>query len=697
MLYLNRKSANESISKYKLLTAYGGPGSIVHTQYGSIIISCIEEWGFLNKVEQLNKRAINQGKNDNQRIEYVVYEAREKENGGIGISNDDRLLKALKKDKELINLEFLVLVPDIEVATHNNKINDEGERIAIPSSYMPKVFLDNNQNYKAYNKWHREWIGNSDNNDPYGTKFHPPKFILNNNSDRPFNLRQDNIVLICEHGHISDFPWSKFLRWRVENPTEIYDEAPANVFSFQDCCDSPKIKISSNTANASGFDGKWLGCRNCGKGKSLKGLMNVKIKCPGHKPWESETFNDNSNYPYSGNFEARSRGPKSELCFNDKPMKVVLTTGNNIYYSRIKSSIFLHDELFQSPLELKINELELRKNQAIIYEDFMLAQDLKREIDKLSSDLRPEESLLPDSQLEVEYRYQEFQAFHQDESLLNKQPRDLKVKDVTDNLRENKQFGVDGNLEKYFERILRIDNLKITSAQLDFSRVVPIDADAENVKPKNIFRNNKEDVIVYPAVENFGEGIFFSFNKQLIDEFSKENPLLIEFAQQLNKLQQNSNDFSKGAIDFAVVMNWQLYLVHTFAHLVMRELEFRCGYPTASLSERIYVSNDADTQMYGCLIYTAEGAEGSMGGIIAQTRPLNLNNLLKSALLRATICNSDPLCWESEGQGLFDLNFSSCFSCSLVSETSCEYRNLYLDRKLLVDEKSGFFKDLVTL
>ena len=36
--------------------------------------------------------------------------------------------------------------------------------------------------------------------------------------------------------------------------------------------------------------------------------------------------------------------------------------------------------------------------------------------------------------------------------------------------------------------------MKITSAQLDFSRVVPIDADAENAHPKNIFRRRKEKV-----------------------------------------------------------------------------------------------------------------------------------------------------------------------------------------------------------
>jgi hypothetical protein len=84
-----------------------------------------------------------------------------------------------------------------------------------------------------------------------------------------------------------------------------------------------------------------------------------------------------------------------------------------------------------------------------------------------------------------------------------------------------------------------------------------------------------------------------------------------------------------------------------------------------------------------------------MGGVIAQTSNGNLNILIKSALKRATICNSDPLCWNSSGQGLFDLNLAACFSCGLVSETSCELRNIYLDRIVLIDPDLGFFKELV--
>jgi len=691
-VYYQNNQANESVSKYKLISAYGGPGSIVHTQYGSVIISCIEEWGFLKRVLEIHQEFISKGTPEKEMHQKVSEDARLERNGKIGVSNDHRLLESLQDRKKLENLEYLVLVPDIEIITHSNKIKDSGEKIAIPSTYMPKVFSDKSNNYYYYSYWYKKWVKRKENNDNYGKNFHPPKYVFNEEKGWTNDLKQDNIILLCEHGHISDFPWSKFLRWRKEEPLAIYEDAPVTLLEKQDCCNNPNIKITSNTGNASGYDGKWLKCSNCTQGTSLKGLMNVKIKCLGHMPWEVDT--GDAQY-HSGNNSKRDKKPPYETCSSPKPMKVALTTGNNIYYSRLLTSIYLHSELFESDDSLEIIKLQEEKKQAVKNEEYGLAEKLNNRIKELELNQEDVEVNIPDSMKEMIFRFNEFQAFHKDETLLTKSPKDLKVKDVSENLKRGDNNGIDGDLAKYFKRILRIDNMKITSAQLDFSRVVPIDADAENAHPKNIFKSKKEEIIVYPVVENFGEGIFFSFNNNLIDEFVKNNGVIEKLQIQFSELQKKANTFNKGAIDFANVMNWQFYLVHTFSHLIMRELEFRCGYPTASLSERIYVSNDDKNKMYGCLIYTAEGAEGSMGGLIAQTRPKNLDNLIKSAIKRATICNSDPLCWESEGQGLFDLNFASCFSCSLVSETSCEHRNLYLDRKILVDTEFGFFKDIV--
>ncbi len=687
---LNNTQANEAVSKYKLLSAYGGPGSLVHTQYGSIIISCIEEWGFLKKVIELHEVAVSNPKlkTEAEQKEYVEFEAKLSSNGSITISNDYRLIQALRDRKKLINLKYLSLIPDLSLNEFGNTIKETlGATFSIPSTFMPKIFKDKTHNYKSYAEWFNFWVASNE-NDPHGNKFFPPKKYYNE------ELIQDNIILICERGHISDFPWSKFLRWRKDFPLGILKNEAVDLFTSQHCCGSDdrptsKIKITSNTANASGFDGKYLKCDNCGKSTSLQGLMSVKIKCPGHTPWEDSTV---GRYDYSGNNHIRNGQPRTEKCTTPKPMKVALTTGNNLYYSRITSSIFLPIDLYKDEIELKLEKFEIQKKDAMRNDNLELAIELKKEIELLIKE-KPQElkEELSDKEKEVLFRFQEFKAFREKSvEEINTSENDLKVKDVTRNL--------DNEYKNYFNKVLRIDTMKITSAQLDFSRVFPADSDAPELISKNIFRSKKpENVLVYPVVENFGEGIFFSFNEKNLNEYLDSEGganIIKELQEKLSKLNKG-DDFSRGAIEYGESMNWQLYLVHSFTHLIMRELEFRCGYPTASLSERIYVSNDDKYKMYGCLIYTAEGAEGSMGGLIAQTREKNLNNLIKSAIHRATICHSDPLCWESEGQGLFDLNFAACFSCSLVSETSCEHRNLYLDRKILVDENGGFFKDII--
>ena len=94
-------------------------------------------------------------------------------------------------------------------------------------------------------------------------------------------------------------------------------------------------------------------------------------------------------------------------------------------------------------------------------------------------------------------------------------------------------------------------------------------------------------------------------------------------------------------------------------------------------------------RMCGVLIYTTDGSEGSMGGLVWQGQPHLINRIITSALKRAEGCSSDLLCWENEE----NLNLAACFSCGLVSETSCEKRNLGLDRRALVDIDFGYFRN----
>ena len=166
-----------------MLSAYGGPGSLVHTQYGSIIISCIEEWGFLKRVLEIHKEFVERPTPEEEMYKKVSDDARRERNGNIRLSNDNRLLESLQLVKNLPNLKYLVLIPDIDLVTHSNKIKNEGEKIAILSSYMPKVFSDGKNTYKSYSKWYKEWTDrrNSDGDkiDSNGKQFHPPKYVFN--------------------------------------------------------------------------------------------------------------------------------------------------------------------------------------------------------------------------------------------------------------------------------------------------------------------------------------------------------------------------------------------------------------------------------------------------------------------------------------------------------------------------------------
>ena len=100
--------------------------------------------------------------------------------------------------------------------------------------------------------------------------------------------------------------------------------------------------------------------------------------------------------------------------------------------------------------------------------------------------------------------------------------------------------------------------------------------------------------------------------------------------------------------------------------------------------------------MCGIIIYTANGdSEGTLGGLVRQGKSDRLTDIIDTAIEKAKFCSSDPVCMESLGQGRDSLNLAACFSCCLISETSCEEFNTLLDRALVVgtldNENIGYF------
>ncbi len=179
-----------------------------------------------------------------------------------------------------------------------------------------------------------------------------------------------------------------------------------------------------------------------------------------------------------------------------------------------------------------------------------------------------------------------------------------------------------------------------------------------------------------PALELYGEGVFFSFSEEALAEWEL-NPKVVERANQLRiRFVQADMSFAQEPI-----VDPRFILLHTLSHLLIRQLESQAGYPASSLKERIYSAKGAGLPMAGILIYVAvPDVVGSLGGLAELAEPRRFLRLISSVFDHAGWCSIDPVCSEHEGQGPGLLNRSACHACSLVPEPSCAYRNVLLDR-----------------
>lgn len=181
-----------------------------------------------------------------------------------------------------------------------------------------------------------------------------------------------------------------------------------------------------------------------------------------------------------------------------------------------------------------------------------------------------------------------------------------------------------------------------------------------------------------PAIELFGEGIFFTISENLLSDWEDLESVRTR-ADELDVRYKSSevNLYNESPI---VQSNLPRFLLlHTLSHLIIRELESTAGYPAASLKERIYCSKKR--KMSGILVYTAVAdIVGSLGGIIENAEVKPFLSLLDSVFKHAQWCSLDPVCTEHEGQGPGWLNRAACHACALVPEPSCDFNNVFLDR-----------------
>jgi hypothetical protein len=257
----------------------------------------------------------------------------------------------------------------------------------------------------------------------------------------------------------------------------------------------------------------------------------------------------------------------------------------------------------------------------------------------------------------------------------------------------------------YLSRLVAIPRLREVRALLGFSRIV-----APELDPTMEVFNDEQGINVttapisaklldwLPAVENLGEGIFLQLNAARLAQW-EELPSVKRRADILIKAYSVWRQ--KRGLSEVKGQRPRLILLHTLAHLLIRQMSLDCGYSSASLRERIY----SDEHMAGLLIYTSTpDSDGSLGGLVRQTRLVRgedgterdcFGRVISDVIELAKTCSSDPLCREHDPRKTERLNASACHACAMVSETSCEFGNRLLDRGMVASlpnsDLTGYF------
>jgi len=231
------------------------------------------------------------------------------------------------------------------------------------------------------------------------------------------------------------------------------------------------------------------------------------------------------------------------------------------------------------------------------------------------------------------------------------------------------------------EAVIQLHRLREILALIGFTRFEAVTPDINGEYETDVERAQIAlDPQWFPAVENRGEGIFLLIRADAIKNWLGR-PAVVQRLEGLATGHKIWMEDRKAKRPFP---GGPYVLLHTLSHLLIQSLAMRCGYPASSIRERIYA--DMQANRFGVLLYTGSpDAEGTLGGLVQEARHIEDHLLL--ALRMGALCSNDPICAQhAPGTSMEKrwLHGAACHGCALVAETSCEMRNDYLDRALVM-------------
>ena len=459
-------------------------------------------------------------------------------------------------------------------------------------------------------------------------------------------------VQACVLGHLSDIDWHGFIhQYRGDCARQIWMEERGSSGDLADVI---------------------VGC-DCGQERSMaqatrRGTENLG-PCPGKRPWLGKF----------GGEHCGGEGGKRQLS------RLLIRSASDAYFSQLLSVISLPDR----------GSL-VRDAVAKVWEDFLSLVESREDLAKERK--RPSVKAALDGLTEDEV-FAEVERRRTGGPLPNQKIKELELAtllSVKEKLGEEFHGGADflarripikketGPL-RAIDRIVLVDRLREVSAQIGFTRFEAQAADIDGELSLDVRSAPLASEVKWvPAVENRGEGIFLTLDPSRVSAWRKRAEVQAREKELAGGFEAWKTVHKRPSAPFPGL---PYILLHSLSHLLLTAVSLDCGYATSSIRERIYVGDDA----YGILLYTSSpDAEGTLGGLIDVGRRLDLH--LRRALEMARLCSNDPVCAmhrPSSSQEERFLAGSACHGCLLISEPSCENRNDFLDRALVVPTVLG--------